>query len=52
MIWKLRYAYHFWRLTGSRWSFCWQLANAYCEYVGCEDSPLEAVEVELSYWTD
>ena len=52
LLWRIRYAFHFRRLTGYGSIVSWQAARA-VESWQIEDSPpLEAVETELSYWTE
>lgn len=52
--WKFRYAYWMHRIVGLSFDFCWQAATAaIADWDGIfEYTPLEAVEIELSYWHD
>ena len=51
LVWRIRYAYYFWKRTGFSPRRSWQAAQAVDD--GYEDeSPCDAVEIELSYWSD
>ena len=52
LSWRIRYSYHFWRRTGISLFFGWQSSGASCDSFDDEETPLDAVDSELSYWTD
>jgi len=49
--WKIRFAYFMWRRTRS-WKSNWMMAGAWVEQMDWQDeSPLDCVDEELSYWS-
>jgi hypothetical protein len=55
LLWKIRYSVAMRRAAALPWLACWDHAGAWLEMVNgdlSEATPTEAVETELSYWTD
>lgn len=52
LIWRIQFTYHFCRLTRLSPFFCWPISGTYLETFDDNETPLEAVWSELSYWTD
>lgn len=56
--WRLRYAFYMRKRLHETVSlkFCWNSSGAYIDILLCDDmdglTPKEAVDDELSYWTD
>ncbi len=52
LIWRIRYSHYFWRRTGISPFFGWQSSGAALDSFHDNETPIDAVDSELSYWTD
>ena len=52
LIYRLRYAWHFWRRTRFSLRSCWDAATAFAMEDMLDYSPRDSVDEELSYWAD